>query len=486
MSSTSAAIFPKRKSQIGVAVILGSSIASFMMYELLEVLLPHSEQPGRSVTYFVALSISYLFGGFFADTIAKETPLRYAALSGSIIVIYGVVGLLVLLIVALLPNGGPARTLFRELIPINVFQLTAPIPLFVLGAYLDRLICKYLVARNPRNQWNYVLSSGKAVQAFSPWQVPILGTMWLLLAFLIWATFWVPCYSGDCEEILPGSSRAVPRTHCVACFRYYRDGLSTTYTADPAISWFLFGFICYIAAKRRTAVSVDTLLAKDRRPPVIYLRPFGDDGKQMQGGLRYELSDSVRALRGKTIEQRLAKVFTKLGPFIAIGRPGELLPELGAARMYVDNEVWQEVVEDITSKAQLVVLQAGETQGLQWELRKVGDTISPERVLLFVPFPLKGRDREEAYSRFRAWAQTCFPGVLPERIGNAFFLYFESAPSWRANVVEGPASLFPNHPLHSTLVQLAQDKAFNRLGVGRVARHVRTLGIFGWCFRASI
>jgi hypothetical protein len=442
MSSSSAAILSKHKLRIGPAVILGGYIASSMMGQLLETLL--SEQPDRSMMYFVALSISYLFGGFFTDTIAKEAPLRHAALSGSIAAIIPAAN-------TVLTNRSIALTTLT-----SVFMLSAPIPLFVLGAYLDRLLFNLLLARSRRNQWSYVMSSGKAVKAFSPWQAPILANIWLLFAFVFWASFWVPCYWGE-------------------CFIRENDGTYTHTTLvipDSLVEYVLVGSICYIAAKRRKAVSVETLLAKDRRRPVIYLRPFGDDGKQMQGGLWYELSDSVRALRRKTIEQRLAKAFTKLGPFIAIGRPGELLPDLGAARMYVDNEVWQEVVEDLTSKAQLVILQAGETQGLQWELRKVGNTINPERVLLFVPFALKRRDREEVYGRFRAWAQTCFPGPLPERIGKVFFLYFECAPfpccplrraavSWITHALQGPSTLALNHPLHSTLAQLARDKAFN-------------------------
>jgi hypothetical protein len=50
---------------------------------------------------------------------------------------------------------------------------------------------------------------------------------------------------------------------------------------------------------------------------------------------------------------------SKIGPFVAIGRPGERLPQLGAIRLYVADPEWQEMVTRLMSEAALVVLRAG-------------------------------------------------------------------------------------------------------------------------------
>ena len=47
-----------------------------------------------------------------------------------------------------------------------------------------------------------------------------------------------------------------------------------------------------------------------------------------------------------TEEEQLAKVVAEIGSFIAIGRPGENLPTLGAIRLYTGDADWQESVLD--------------------------------------------------------------------------------------------------------------------------------------------
>ena len=48
--------------------------------------------------------------------------------------------------------------------------------------------------------------------------------------------------------------------------------------------------------------------------------------------------------------------FKPLGQVIAIGRPSEPMPELGAVRFYVSDDEWQAVVLNWIAKAELVVL----------------------------------------------------------------------------------------------------------------------------------
>ena len=57
-----------------------------------------------------------------------------------------------------------------------------------------------------------------------------------------------------------------------------------------------------------------------------------------------------------TEEEQLAEAMKDVGPFVAIGRPGEALPELGAGRPYASHAEWQDQVGQLISKAQLVVL----------------------------------------------------------------------------------------------------------------------------------
>lgn len=71
----------------------------------------------------------------------------------------------------------------------------------------------------------------------------------------------------------------------------------------------------------------------------------------------------------QTEEEQLAEVMDQVGPFLAVGKPGESLPEVGAARIYVGDDEWQHRVSELMSQARLVVLRAGETANLWWEVK---------------------------------------------------------------------------------------------------------------------
>jgi len=91
----------------------------------------------------------------------------------------------------------------------------------------------------------------------------------------------------------------------------------------------------YAGHKLRTRDAND-LLKADKRQPVLYLRPFHNDGEKF--------------------EQNLAKIVTKIGPFIAIGKPGEKLSTLGANRMYVSNSEWQQKVLKLMKQSKIGIL----------------------------------------------------------------------------------------------------------------------------------
>jgi len=169
------------------------------------------------------------------------------------------------------------------------------------------------------------------------------------------------------------------------------------------------GIGSYTRGKRMSAPPADALIASDPRPPVLYLRSFKDDlvtAEPQQTGLGGLLGAITSAATG-TEEEQLADAMKEVGPFVAIGRPGEPLPELGAARVYVGDTEWQDRVRQLMSSAQLVVLRGGGTAGLQWEVRNVFANVSPERIVFLLPYD------PEQYEVFRQRAEEYTPCRLP-------------------------------------------------------------------------
>ena len=179
--------------------------------------------------------------------------------------------------------------------------------------------------------------------------------------------------------------------------------------ALPNTEWFtavrygLFvasGFIVFVAAKafgyfnrwgkRHLATFADDVLAKDSRPAILYLRSFADDEAVYRE------------------EEEFVQVLNTWGPVVAIGRPGESLPPLGASRFYVADSDWQAFVSNLMRKSRLVFILAGKTPGLTWELQECRALIEPQRLIVIVP-----RDRT-AYETFRTTAKAATDLKLPE------------------------------------------------------------------------
>jgi hypothetical protein len=72
------------------------------------------------------------------------------------------------------------------------------------------------------------------------------------------------------------------------------------------------------------------------------------------------------------------------GPVIAIGRPGEWAPPLGAARKYVTDD-WQGEVLDLINKCQLIVVILGKTNGLAWEIQQLIRLGVLKKLILVIP-----------------------------------------------------------------------------------------------------
>jgi hypothetical protein len=195
------------------------------------------------------------------------------------------------------------------------------------------------------------------------------------------------------------------------------------------------GFVVFTASlalvtrgRRMRVAGAERLLAGDMRAPIVFLRSFALDSAEIATRWSSRTRIYPRAGFEKTYEERVAHTLRDVGPFVAVGDPTERLPQLGAARVYAADDDWQETVDELTARAGVVLLQAGESPGLAWEVRHVIELDSPERVILSLPLHAKRkeRSRQERYDAFRRTFGDAFPEPLPETIGHCQFLYFDA------------------------------------------------------------
>jgi len=202
--------------------------------------------------------------------------------------------------------------------------------------------------------------------------------------------------------------------------------------------------------------SAEDVLANDSRPPILYLRSFNKELAKAQSF--YYTSMRLRSLlsrksgtaagnylfssrRGKVFvgkrsilralvvsqrsmfdEQMLfADVFSKVGPYIAIGRPNQNFRnlDLGAAKKYVPDEEWQEVVGQWIRASAAVVLEAGDTDGLSWEMDQIVKQVDPLKLLIIMPF------EDDEYDAFRMRYKAIFPKALPQQRPTSRLVIFD-------------------------------------------------------------
>jgi len=151
----------------------------------------------------------------------------------------------------------------------------------------------------------------------------------------------------------------------------------------------------------------DEVLGRDKRCPVLYLRAFSMDNNRSV----YSISSVMFGVIYRTSEEYLVRSLDRIGPVVAIGRPGEPVPPPGAHRVYVGDSDWKLAVEHLIETAQLLVFNLRQlSDNLWWEL--VCATRAKKEstdIILYLPrvwrddtygADVYGELREEAFERF--------------------------------------------------------------------------------------
>lgn len=185
--------------------------------------------------------------------------------------------------------------------------------------------------------------------------------------------------------------------------------------------------------KRMRAKSAATAIADDRRPPVLYLRSFESDSAPPLKENPY--------YRNRSFEEHVVLALKDAGPVVAVGSPAESesLPALGASRMFLRHNAWQREVDALINESALVVVHAGISSGVVWELWRAVLANRPERLIICLPVDRaktwkRNRTAEERYQQFRAATAGVFPRPLPIYAAGSAFVFF--LPDWTPQLLD--------------------------------------------------
>jgi hypothetical protein len=157
-------------------------------------------------------------------------------------------------------------------------------------------------------------------------------------------------------------------------------GEATFHLIGPLLFGALGG-LCLVAAKRMRARLKLAEQVEDVRAPVVYLRSFQVDKRLSRRPLAIG-----RVIASRTEEEQLVGALRESGPVVAIGRPGERLPRLGAQRVYVEDADWQQQILSWFTRAALVVIHVPPkpTEGLTWEVERSLSSVALDRLVFLV------------------------------------------------------------------------------------------------------
>jgi hypothetical protein len=110
-----------------------------------------------------------------------------------------------------------------------------------------------------------------------------------------------------------------------------------------------------------------------------------------------------------------------IGPVVAVGKPGDSLAPLGAARFYLADDEWQQKVDALLRGSGAIVLRPETSAGTRWEVGEVSQLIDHRRLLLIVPNPSR---RPLAFARIKSLVEKPWP-LTSEPIDADAFVFDE-------------------------------------------------------------
>ncbi|MFE5563964.1 hypothetical protein ACFQ68_03140 [Amycolatopsis japonica] len=215
---------------------------------------------------------------------------------------------------------------------------------------------------------------------------------------LLWVTAWLCCLAGLILTL--GGLSVMMDPHDLAWWQIF----ITLWTMILGGFLFTQGRKTFLRARRHRARLIPSHRHLKPGSYVLYLRSFDADERQtalhevpvpgMSGGATVGFLVS-----GRSAEEHVADLLRPVGPLVAVGTPGERLPHVGAVRMYLPRDGWQEPLRELMRRSRLTVLTLGISEGTMWELAEAFRLLPPQRLILLIPALKKAE-----YQRIRATA----------------------------------------------------------------------------------
>ncbi|GAA1892470.1 hypothetical protein [Actinomadura bangladeshensis] len=192
----------------------------------------------------------------------------------------------------------------------------------------------------------------------------------------------------------------------------------------------------FLAARRRSTLTVEERQNRDPRPPIVYLRNFADDRLTIRTAPLTRLSflEKLSLRQRESFEEVIVRYLQAYGPVIAVSDPDRPSTVLGAAHVVLPHDGWKKTVAGYIERSALVVVGAtpiGATDGLHFELGTIARSGALDRTLLLLA-PRGLAERLRGWRRFRRSAAAFgIPEQLEDQAGRLLVVR-HGADGWTA------------------------------------------------------
>jgi hypothetical protein len=165
-------------------------------------------------------------------------------------------------------------------------------------------------------------------------------------------------------------------------------------------------------AQRYSVVTAKESQLSDPRPPVLFLRAFGDDQVPLHDGAPLILRTLLGLGRPRaSLDLELLAEGRHYGPVVALGSPRDKLPPFGAARDYMQGANWQEAVATMANRGCAIVICLDDTDGVWWEVEQLfGGPLRSKTLFLLHPKFASVADNERFLKMLTS--RVAAPGVI--------------------------------------------------------------------------
>jgi hypothetical protein len=336
----------------------------------------------------VFVSVTYMAASFVAARIAERAKLTHGVIVGAVILALHV------LVVLLYDDGRITRDqrTWSAVAAVIIFPIA-----FSAGALMGRFISPIETADHAWKSRGvpqiHRTLDGKEIEIRPPRDHPILSILMYTAAPLFYYLSIAPNSFGGDSSVLA----------------LFLMGLGTAFIG---------------LGRRLRARPIGNVLGPDATF-YLYLRPFEQDTPE--SWWKKAALMTLGMGRAKTQEVQLCASLGKEGTVVAVGRPDESIPPMGAVRVYVQDADWQDFVTDLMKRSRAIILRAGLSGGLEWELQQALRVVNPEKLLFFLPLKSSMREgsRKAQYDRFRNLAERALGKPLPETLDNSCLIIFD-------------------------------------------------------------